>query len=157
MFFTIAFAQATQNFDAVQVKLIKMDDKYYILLQDSQGKLYPNKGISAKVKSDAPELLNPKLAVASFSDNGLVINKDPGKFKTLKVILHHSDGGNVHAVLANASHEEGGFLCPMHPGTISESAGKCAICGVAMVPKRIIVYDPVTVTKGLPKKEFELK
>ncbi|MDB5226309.1 MAG: hypothetical protein JWN78_502 [Bacteroidota bacterium] len=135
---------ATTDFKSLKVKFLKMDDKYYVFLVDPQGTIYPNKNVTLTVKSDAEELFSPKVPVSPFQDNGFVLNKQPGNFRTLKLDFKLKDAqqtANLRASLSNKPQEQSGFLCPMHPTEVFQSEGVCPKCNMALVTKKISVYD----------------
>ncbi len=148
--YAVAFSQTDSKFESVQVKLMKMDDKFYIVLTDPQSNPYSNKDISASGKAVGNNITKPKLSLSPFSDNAFVINGSPGDFDKLKLTFHlKNEMANeyVYATLSNKNHDDSSYLCPMHPGEFSKEEGKCSKCGMGLVSKKITVYTPANVVR----------
>ncbi len=138
------FAQTTTDFKSLKAKFLKMDDKYYVFLVDSQGNTYPNKSVTLTVKSNAVELLSPKIPVSPFQDNGFVLNKQPGNFGSLNLNFKLKDAQHaeqLRTTLDNKPQEKSGYLCPMHPTEIFQTEGVCSKCNMALVSKKISTYE----------------
>lgn len=141
------FAQSTADFKSLKAKFLKMDDKYYVFLVDSLGNTFPNKNVTLTVKSNAVELLSPKIPVSPFQDYGFVLNKRPGNFGSLNLNFKLKDAQHteqLRTTLDNKPQEQSGFLCPMHPTEVFQSEGTCSKCKMALVTKKINVYDVTT-------------
>lgn len=151
MTYAISFGQTTDSkFESVQVKLMKMDDKFYIVLTDPQSNPFSNKNVTATGKAIGSKITNPKLSLSAFGDNGFVINGNPGDFDKLKLTFHLKDAKSneyVYATLSNKNQDESAYVCPMHPGELMKTEGKCPKCGMGLVAKKVSVYTPANVVR----------
>ncbi len=151
MIFAIGFAKSTDTkLASVQVKLMKMDGKYYLFLTDEQSNPFSNKDITATIKSDALQGTGKKITLSAFGENAFVINGDPGDFKKLKAVFHLKNTVHneyVYATLSNKHQDESSYMCPMHPGEMFKTEGKCPKCNMGLVAKKVSVYDPTTVVR----------
>jgi hypothetical protein len=148
--YAITFAQNDSKFESVQVKLMKMDDKFYIVLTDPQSNPYSNKNVTATGKATGSKITNPKLSLSTFGDNAFVINGTPGDFDKLKLTFHLKDAKAneyVYATLSNKNKDESAYVCPMHPGELMKSEGKCPKCGMGLQAKKVTVYTPSNVVR----------
>ena len=147
LFNVVAFSQSSSPLlTDVQVKLMKMDGKFYIFLTDSKSEPFSNKSITVTGKSDGAQ----KISFSSFGVNAFLMNGNPGNFKKITLTFHLKDNKHneyVYAKLLNTHQNENTYACPMHADEMFQAEGKCPKCGMTLVAKQVTVYDPTSVVR----------
>ena len=142
----LIFGQNTSgDLNNLHVKLMQMDNKFYLFLTDSMSNPYFTSNFTGEGKTTGQDGKKKKITLTYFGETAFVLNLNDANFKSIKVILHYRSSQHeeyIYATFLNNKEEGNSFQCPMHPDEMLNISGKCPKCGLGLIAKKVIIYHP---------------